>query len=113
MAAPGSPFSFSRWPSGPHQGRATLTDAASSHEDTQIEPQDDGSVLLGTGTGGRIYQERNGKVTIDAETTLGKATREMLRNRVHHLPVVDSSDRLIGIVSTMDILSEFADGAPD
>ncbi len=29
---------------------------------------DDGSVLLGTGTGGRIYQVKNGKVTIAAET---------------------------------------------
>lgn len=51
--------------------------------------------------------------TIDVETTLGKACREMLRNRVHHLPVVDARDHLIGIISTMDILAEFADGAPD
>ncbi len=51
--------------------------------------------------------------TIDVETTIGKATREMLRNRVHHLPVVDTNDILIGIISTMDILGEFADGAPD
>jgi CBS-domain-containing membrane protein len=51
--------------------------------------------------------------TVDVETTIGKAAREMLRNRVHHLPVVDTRDRLIGIVSTMDILAEFADGAPD
>jgi hypothetical protein len=29
---------------------------------------DDGSVLLGTGTGGRIYQVKNGKVSIAAET---------------------------------------------
>ena len=51
-------------------------------------------------------------LTVDAETTIAKATREMIRNRVHHLPVVDSSDHLIGIVSTMDILAEFADAAP-
>ncbi len=51
--------------------------------------------------------------TIDEEATLAKATRELLRNRVHHLPVVDAHDQLIGIISTIDILSEFADGAPD
>lgn len=51
--------------------------------------------------------------SVDAETTIGKATGEMLRNRVHHLPVVDANNRLIGIISTMDILAEFADGAPD
>lgn len=51
--------------------------------------------------------------TIDAETTLAKATQEMLRNRVHHLPVVDAHDHLIGIVSTMDVLGEFADAAPN
>ena len=51
--------------------------------------------------------------TVEAETTLGKATQEMLRNRVHHLPVVDIHDKMIGIISTMDILAEFADAAPD
>lgn len=51
--------------------------------------------------------------TIDMEATIGKATREMLRNRIHHLPVVDTHDHLIGIVSTMDILAEFADSAPE
>lgn len=50
--------------------------------------------------------------TIDEEATLATATREMLRNRIHHLPVVDAQDQLIGIISTIDILSEFADGAP-
>lgn len=54
-----------------------------------------------------------GVATIDMEATIGKATREMLRNRVHHLPVVDGRDHVIGIISTMDILAEFADGAPD
>ena len=51
--------------------------------------------------------------TIDAESTIGRATREMLRNQVHHLPIVDVHDHLIGIVSTMDILAELADAAPD
>jgi len=50
---------------------------------------------------------------ISEEATLAKATREMLRNRVHHLPVVDDQEQLIGIISTIDVLSEFADGAPD
>lgn len=51
--------------------------------------------------------------TIEPNTTIGKASREMLRNRVHHLPVVDEHERVVGIVSTMDILGEFADAAPD
>ena len=51
--------------------------------------------------------------TVLADADIAKATREMLRNRIHHLPVVDTHDRLIGIISTMDILSEFADGAPE
>lgn len=50
--------------------------------------------------------------TVDVDTPIGKAAREMLRNQVHHLPVVDTDERLLGIVSTMDILAEFADGAP-
>jgi CBS domain-containing protein len=51
--------------------------------------------------------------TVDEETTIGKAAREMLRHGVHHLPIVDASDRLIGIISTMDVLAEFAGGEPE
>lgn len=50
--------------------------------------------------------------TVSTDTMIGKAAKEMLRNQVHHLPVVDTDNRLLGIVSTMDILAEFADGAP-
>ncbi len=51
--------------------------------------------------------------TVGLETPIATAAREMLRNHVHHLPVVDGDDFLMGIVSTMDIISEFADGAPE
>ena len=51
--------------------------------------------------------------TVGLETLIGKAAQEMLRNRVHHLPVVDHNERLMGIISTMDILGEFADAAPE
>ena len=51
--------------------------------------------------------------TVGLETPIARAAREMLRNHVHHLPVVDRNDCLMGIVSTMDILAEFADAAPD
>ncbi|NND99473.1 MAG: CBS domain-containing protein, partial [Pirellulaceae bacterium] len=50
---------------------------------------------------------------IGSETSIGHATREILRNKIHHLPVVDDKNRLIGIISTLDILGEFADAAPD
>ncbi len=51
--------------------------------------------------------------TVGLETLLVTATREMLRNRIHHLPVVDKNPRLMGILSTLDILGEVADAAPD
>jgi CBS domain-containing protein len=50
--------------------------------------------------------------TVRAERTLVEAAREMLRHRVHRLPVVDKTDHLIGIISTMDILEAFVEGAP-
>jgi CBS-domain-containing membrane protein len=50
---------------------------------------------------------------VDPEASIGKATRELLRNRIHHLPVIDADKHLVGIVSTMDILGELADLAPD
>ena len=65
--------------------------------------------------GGETVQSfmSEGVCTIDMETSIAKATREMLRNRVHRLPVVDTHDRVIGIISTMDILAAFADAAPE
>ncbi len=47
--------------------------------------------------------------TVSLESTLAKAAHEMVRNRVHHLPVVDHQGQIAGIISTMDILAEFAD----
>ena len=44
-----------------------------------------------------------------AEDSLSKAAREMVHNRVHHLPVIDEKERVVGIVSTMDILAELAE----
>ena len=51
--------------------------------------------------------------TIDADATVIAATRKMLRDQIHHLPVIDSGGKLVGIVSTMDILGEFADASPE
>lgn len=51
--------------------------------------------------------------TVDSAATILTATRKMLKEQIHHLPVVDQSGRLVGIVSTMDILGEFADASPE
>ncbi len=48
-------------------------------------------------------------VTVTPETPIVKAAQEMLRNHIHHLPVVDQDQKLLGIVSTMDILGAFAE----
>lgn len=48
--------------------------------------------------------------TVSSEATLAIAARDMLRSQVHHLPVVDEKNRLVGIISTTDILAECADG---
>lgn len=50
--------------------------------------------------------------TVGLETTISAAAEKMLRNHIHHLPVVDSDERLIGIISTMDLLAEFVSSAP-
>lgn len=51
--------------------------------------------------------------TIGPEATLVEAARAMLRQQVHRLPVVNERRRLIGIISTTDIVAAFADSAPD
>lgn len=50
--------------------------------------------------------------TISPEARLTEAADRMLKRQVHHLPVVDEENRVVGIVSTMDILRAFAEGAP-
>lgn len=50
--------------------------------------------------------------TVDEDQTIIAATRKMLKGQIHHLPVLDNEGRLVGIISTMDILGEFADAAP-
>jgi CBS domain-containing protein len=45
-------------------------------------------------------------------TPLAEAAQLMIRNRVHRLVVMDTDDRLLGIISAMDILSAFAAGSP-
>ncbi len=49
--------------------------------------------------------------TIDQEASLPNAAAAMLRNRVHRLPVTNSNGRLIGIVSTIDVMRVVASGA--
>jgi CBS domain-containing protein len=51
--------------------------------------------------------------TVRADTRLAKAARDMLRNGVHRLPVVDNKDRIVGILSTTDILAAFVDADPE
>ncbi|TWU55604.1 CBS domain-containing protein [Rubripirellula reticaptiva] len=65
---------------------------------------------MGTESVQSFMSEAVTKATPD--TTIGKALREMLQNRIHHLPIINEDDSLMGIVSTMDILAEFADAAP-
>jgi CBS domain-containing protein len=48
--------------------------------------------------------------SVHPEASVPEAAALMLRNRVHHLPVVDKGNRLQGIVSTMDILGVVAEG---
>lgn len=50
-------------------------------------------------------------MSISPEATLAAAAAEMLRHRVHHLPVLDDQGKLRGILSTMDILNAFVEGA--
>ena len=52
----------------------------------------------------------NAVAAVGPETSLSETAQTMLRHRVHRLPVLDEQKRVLGIVSTMDILSAFVDG---
>jgi CBS domain-containing protein len=52
-------------------------------------------------------------VSVGIDSTIRHAAQEMLRNRVHRLVVLDDKQRVIGVVSTMDLLAAFAAAATD
>ncbi len=47
--------------------------------------------------------------TIHASQTLKAACQEMVRQQIHHLPVVDEKEQVTGIVSTFDIVKAVAE----
>ena len=44
------------------------------------------------------------------DTLIAKAGSKMLWTRFHHLPVVDREQKLVGIISTLDLLAAFVKG---
>src|SRR6478672_11879994 len=48
-------------------------------------------------------------VTVSQDSTLVQASAAMTRNRVHRLAVTDAKGRLLGLVSTMDIIGALAE----
>jgi CBS domain-containing protein len=51
-------------------------------------------------------------VSVATSVGLPDAAVTMLENQIHHLAVLDESSRLVGILSTMDILNAFARHRP-
>jgi CBS domain-containing protein len=47
------------------------------------------------------------------EALLVRAAETMLRERIHRLPVLDDEQRLLGILSTTDVLRAFVDASPE
>ncbi len=45
---------------------------------------------------------------INHDLNLTEACREMVRNRIHHLPVVDGNENIVGMLSTFDIVDAIA-----
>lgn len=50
-------------------------------------------------------------VSVAVDTAVDSAAQKMLRNRVHRLVVLDDAGKLVGVVSTMDLLAAFVDAA--
>jgi CBS domain-containing protein len=50
-------------------------------------------------------------ISVAADDFLVDAARTMLSQRIHRLPVIDDQQRLLGIVSTTDVLRAFVEAA--
>jgi len=64
-----------------------------------------------TGFSRQIVQEvmTHSAVTVEPDTTLVAAAAAMIRNQVHRLAVSDPKGKLLGIISTMDIIRALAE----
>ena len=64
---------------------------------------------IGDGVGHQKVIELMSEQVVSAgpDETVSVAAAQMLRERIHRLPVVDGNRKLVGILSTTDILSEF------
>ena len=51
-------------------------------------------------------------ISTGPDASLVHAASTMLRERVHRLPVLDKQNRLLGIISTTDVLKAFVDCSP-
>ncbi|HSS96975.1 MAG TPA: CBS domain-containing protein [Terriglobales bacterium] len=47
-------------------------------------------------------------ISVRIDATLQEAARKMLQNHVHRLVVLDDQERMVGVVSTMDLLAAYA-----
>jgi CBS domain-containing protein len=47
-------------------------------------------------------------VSVTTDSTIEHAAKQMLRNRVHRLVVLDNEKRVVGVLSTMDLLAAYA-----
>ncbi len=47
--------------------------------------------------------------SIGLRDTLRHAAKVMSREQVHHLPVIDENEAIVGVISTMDIVAALAD----
>jgi CBS domain-containing protein len=48
-------------------------------------------------------------VSVRVDSTLQQAARQMLRNHVHRLVVLNDQRQMVGVLSTMDLLAAFAE----
>ena len=71
--------------------------------------------LAQDGLGTRLVKEvmTSDVVSVGRSTPVAQAAGVMVASRVHRLIVVDSHDKLVGIVSTMDLLAAFAEEFSD
>jgi CBS domain-containing protein len=102
------------------QASTSVTDVVrllSKHRITGLPVVDNNNHLIGVvsesdiiGKAGDSVSEimTNGSFTVFEETPLGEAAEILLRRRIRRLPVVDTDNRLVGLVSRSDLITFFA-----
>lgn len=93
-----------QWSEELDDGVAELMEVSDYYRDVMVNQASE------KGDSTKVSELMNDQVVVAKESsTLAEIVSLLLRNGIHHLPIVDAKERMVGFVSTTDVLRAIAE----